>query len=226
MTTQTLRALTRELATLTTSPPEGVRVQITNEADLLGNGGIVGIVQGPAGTPYEGGYFRIRFAFGEGDFPNTPPKCTMISKIFHPNISKTGEICVDTLKKGWKREYGIGHVLVTIKCLLIVPNPESALDEEAGKLLLEDYQEYYKRAKLMTGIHAVPKTPPEEFADELASSKPIPTTTQKPATMLPLQPHSHAINAGVSKPAEQTVPMKKVVNTTAAAKAKRGLKRL
>jgi hypothetical protein len=34
-------------------PPEGVRVQITNEADLLGNGGIVGIVQGPAGTPYE-----------------------------------------------------------------------------------------------------------------------------------------------------------------------------
>jgi ubiquitin-conjugating enzyme E2 S len=36
----------------------------------------------------------------------------MITKIFHPNISKTGEICVDTLKKGWKREYGIGHVLV------------------------------------------------------------------------------------------------------------------
>jgi ubiquitin-protein ligase len=73
--TQTLRALTRELATLTNSPPEGVRVQITNEADLLGNGGVVGIVQGPAGTPYEGGYFRIRFEFGEGDFPNTPPKC-------------------------------------------------------------------------------------------------------------------------------------------------------
>ena len=65
----------------------------------------------------------------------------------------------------------------TIKCLLIVPNPESALDEEAGKLLLEDYQEYYKvciqgalsgdsnaytpvaaqRAKLMTSIHATPK---------------------------------------------------------------------
>jgi hypothetical protein len=32
--------------------------------------------------------------------------------------------------------------LQTIKCLLIHPNPESALDEEAGKLLLEDYQEY------------------------------------------------------------------------------------
>jgi ubiquitin-protein ligase len=37
---------------------------------------------------------------------------TMMSKIFHPNVSKAGEICVDTLKKGWKREYGVGHVLV------------------------------------------------------------------------------------------------------------------
>ena len=36
----------------------------------------------------------------------------MVTKIFHPNISKSGEICVDTLKKGWKKEYGVGHVLV------------------------------------------------------------------------------------------------------------------
>lgn len=37
---------------------------------------------------------------------------TMMTKIFHPNVSKSGEICVDTLKKGWKKEYGVGHVLV------------------------------------------------------------------------------------------------------------------
>ncbi len=47
--------------------------------------------------------------------------------------------------------------LQTIKCLFIVPNPESALDEEAGKLLLEEYDSYFKMAKLMTGIHATPK---------------------------------------------------------------------
>lgn len=28
-----------------------------------------------------------------------------------------------------------------IRCLLIYPNPESALDEEAGKLLLEAYED-------------------------------------------------------------------------------------
>lgn len=32
----------------------------------------------------------------------------------------------------------------TIKCLLIYPNPESALDEEAGKQLLADYEGYSK----------------------------------------------------------------------------------
>jgi hypothetical protein len=41
----------------------------------------------------------------------------MLTKIFHPNMSKAGEICVDTLKKGWKKEYGVGHVLV-VRCLI------------------------------------------------------------------------------------------------------------
>jgi len=41
-----------------------------------------------------------------------------------------------------------------VKCLLIVPNPESALNEEAGKLLLEQYDDYFQRAKMMTEIHA------------------------------------------------------------------------
>lgn len=79
------------------------------------------------------------------------------TKIFHPNVSTAGEICVNTLKKDWKSTYGIGHILVTVKCLLIYPNPESALDEEAGKLLLEDYNSYCERARLITSVHAKPK---------------------------------------------------------------------
>lgn len=174
-TTQTLRLVSRELASMTKNPPEGVRVRF-DEDDLLGS--VEGLIEGPAGTPYEGGFFRVRFDFVDVDFPNMPPKCTMLTKIFHPNISKAGEICVDTLKKGWKREYGIAHVLVTVKCLFIVPNPESALDEEAGKLLLEEYDSYFKMAQLMTGIHATPKRPPPEFTNATAStSRPTPTPT-------------------------------------------------
>lgn len=46
-----------------------------------------------------------------------------------------------------------------MKCLLIYPNPESALNEEAGKLLLEQYQDYFSRAAMMTQIHAQPTCP-------------------------------------------------------------------
>lgn len=152
------RRLVREIRQLQTEPPEGIRIS-TDDEDILD---VTGIIQGPAGTPYEGGYFRVRFKFTE-EFPAAPPKCWFMTKIFHPNVSKAGEICVNTLKKDWKREYGIAHILVTIKCLLIYPNPESALDEAAGKMLLEKYEDYCKHAKLMTSVHATPKTRPPEF---------------------------------------------------------------
>lgn len=35
-----------------------------------------------------------------------------------------------------------------------MPNAESALNEEAGKLLLEHYDDYSQRARMMTEIHA------------------------------------------------------------------------
>jgi hypothetical protein len=38
--------------------------------------------------------------------------------------------------------------------LLIVPFPESSLNEEAGRLFQENYQEYFKIAKLYTSIHS------------------------------------------------------------------------
>jgi ubiquitin-conjugating enzyme E2 S len=41
--------------------------------------------------------------------------------------------------------------------LLIVPFPESALNEEAGKMFMDDYEEYFKHAKLINDLHAVPK---------------------------------------------------------------------
>jgi len=145
--------LMKEIQQLAISPPEGISIyfsedNITNlHADIIG----------PEDTPFEGGVFRIKLVFG-ADFPAAPPKGYFVTKIFHPNVSKTGEICVNTLKKDWEPKQGIKHVLLVIRCLLIVPNPASALNEEAGKLLLEHYDEFAKRAKIYTSIHAKPKS--------------------------------------------------------------------
>jgi hypothetical protein len=54
-----------------------------------------------AGTPYEGGSFRLRLDLGP-DFPAGPPKGTFLTKLFHPNVSAAGEVCVNVLKKDWK----------------------------------------------------------------------------------------------------------------------------
>jgi hypothetical protein len=87
-----------------------------------------------------------------------------MTKIFHPNIRyTTGEICVNTLKKDWQPSHGIRHILMVIRCLLIEPFPESALNEEAAKMLLEEYDEYFKRARMLTSIHARNDRKPQQL---------------------------------------------------------------
>ncbi|GJV03865.1 ubiquitin-conjugating enzyme E2 22-like protein [Tanacetum coccineum] len=44
-------------------------------------------------------------------------------------------------------EIGLHHVLIVVRCLLIESFPESALNEQAGKMLLDDYEEYAKHAR-------------------------------------------------------------------------------
>jgi ubiquitin-conjugating enzyme E2 S len=171
------RRLIREITELKKSPPEGIRIQ--NNEDDSNILDVVGIIQGP-GTPYAGGHFRVKFLFTP-EFPASPPKCTFLTKIFHPNVSSSGEICVNTLKKDWKSSYGIGHILVTVKCLLIYPNPESALDEEAGKLLLEDYEAYAGRARLITSVHATPRQRPVEFETPSVETEAV-APSSKPAS--------------------------------------------
>ncbi|XP_071501830.1 ubiquitin-conjugating enzyme E2 S-like [Diadema setosum] len=148
---QTIRQISKEIKDLTCSPPEGIKVY-PSEEDITD---IHACIEGPAGTPYAAGQFRVKLVLGK-DFPKAPPKGFFLTKVFHPNVASNGEICVNTLKRDWKADLGIKHLLLTIKCLLIYPNPESALNEEAGKLLLEQYDTYFARAKMMTEIHAQP----------------------------------------------------------------------
>eukprot|EP00050_Salpingoeca_kvevrii_P017189 m.62740 g.62740 ORF g.62740 m.62740 type:complete len:196 (-) comp7418_c0_seq1:258-845(-) len=146
---QVLRRVAKELAELVSNPPEGIKVHV-NDDDITD---IQASISGPESTPFEGGLFRMKLVLPT-EFPSVPPKGFFVTKIFHPNVSKTGDICVNTLKKDWKPELGIRHVLTVVKCLLIHPNPASALNEEAGKLLLEDYESFCQHAKMMTSIHA------------------------------------------------------------------------
>ena len=105
-------------------------------------------------TPFYGGRFRLKLVLGD-DYPTAPPRGLFITKIYHPNISSTGDICVNTLKKDWNVDVTLKHVLQVIRCLLIVPFPESSLNDEAGKLFMDSYEEFARRARIMTEVHAI-----------------------------------------------------------------------
>lgn len=121
--------------------------------------------------------FRLRLTLGH-DYPAAPPKGALscrglarrisrvtplshagifLTRIFHPNVSASGDICVNTLKRDWTPETTLSHVLAVVRCLLIVPFPESSLNDDAGKLFMESYDEYARKARLWTSIHAMPQ---------------------------------------------------------------------
>jgi ubiquitin-conjugating enzyme E2 S len=140
----------KQLAGLQESKLDGIRY-LQNDEDPLD---IQAELEGPDETPYAGGVFRLKLTLGS-DFPAQPPKAYLLTKIFHPNIAPTGEVCVNTLKKDWQpTNWSIPNILQVIRCLLIVPFPESALNEEAGKLFMESYEEYADHARMMTQVHA------------------------------------------------------------------------
>lgn len=109
---------------------------------------------GPVGTPYAHGVWRLHLDIPP-TYPTAAPTAFFRTRCWHPNVDETtGAVCVETLKRDWSSTLKLRDVLVTISCLLIQPNPASALNEEAGKLANEDWAGFCRRAKLMTEIHA------------------------------------------------------------------------
>jgi ubiquitin-conjugating enzyme E2 S len=168
-------------------------------------------MEGPADTPYVGKYFLLRFTFGP-DFPTTPPTAHFLTKVYHPNVDPTtGAICVNTLKRDWKPTHTLKHCLAVIRCLLLEPFPESSLNEEAGKLFMESYDEYFKRTRLHANIHGRPQS----VAAKLSS---------KPEETRVLQNSSHNTSSPVTVPRDNT-GASKTLNKTKLIQ-KKSLKRL
>ena len=148
-----IKVLWRQQQELLKKSPDCV-TPIINDEDPID---IQADIEGPEGTPYESGIFRVKL-FIPSEFPQSAPKGYFLTKIFHPNVSEKGEICVNSLKRDWNpKQWSLYNLFEVIKCLLIVPFPQSSLNEEAGKMFMDNYDEYFRVAKMLTEIHAKKK---------------------------------------------------------------------
>ena len=86
----------------------------------------VGSIAGPANSPYDGGIFYVEILFSE-EYPFKPPKVRFTTKIYHCNINRDGEICLDILKENWSPALTISKILLSICSLLTDANPDDPL---------------------------------------------------------------------------------------------------
>lgn len=75
------RRLLQEYRALTNNPPEGITAGPVSEDDMLY---WEALIQGPEGTPFEGGIFPAELKFPK-DYPLAPPTMRFLGEVWHPN---------------------------------------------------------------------------------------------------------------------------------------------
>ncbi|KAF4670018.1 ubiquitin-conjugating enzyme E2 N [Perkinsus olseni] len=113
-------------------------------------------LEGPQGTPYENGVYKLEMFLPEG-YPMEPPKVRFLTKIYHPNIDKLGRICLDILKDKWSPALQIRTVLLSIQALLSAPEPDDPLDTGVAEHFKHNRAEADGIARSWNQIYAMHK---------------------------------------------------------------------
>ena len=143
------RRIIKELQELKRDAPENCSAGPRDDNMYLWDAMIIG----PSGTPYAGGIFNLDIHF-PSDYPFKPPKVIFRTKIYHPNISTHGNICLDILKDQWSPALTIGKVLLSICSLLSDANPNDPLMPEIAQQYTNNRATYDQVAKEWTNLYA------------------------------------------------------------------------
>jgi len=137
-----LKRLQKELTEMLTSPPGNCSADTIND-DLTK---WQAIIFGPEGTPYESGTFSLTLDFAK-DYPFKPPIVKFQTRIYHPNISLDGHVCLDILKDQWSPVLTPAKILLSLCSLLGEANASDPLNSEAGALYKSNRAQFNKIAK-------------------------------------------------------------------------------
>ncbi|XP_060569349.1 uncharacterized protein LOC132727783 [Ruditapes philippinarum] len=144
------RRLRSELKTLKSDPPEGIRAEPLDRHCCHWQASITG----PQGSPYEGGLFLLYLQIPDS-YPMRPPKVQFITKIFHPNISRHGDVGLDSIHYNWSLALTISKVLISIQSLLTDPYCDVCMEPAIGSLYSKNRQEFDRISRLWTWKYAM-----------------------------------------------------------------------
>lgn len=78
-----------------------------------------------------------------------------ITRIYHPNISKHGDIGLDSIHENWSLALTISKVLISIQSLLTDPYTSVCMEKQIGRLYTQNRESYERRARYYTWKYAM-----------------------------------------------------------------------
>eukprot|EP00931_Biecheleriopsis_adriatica_P055773 TRINITY_DN33043_c0_g1_i1.p1 TRINITY_DN33043_c0_g1~~TRINITY_DN33043_c0_g1_i1.p1 ORF type:complete len:216 (+),score=32.01 TRINITY_DN33043_c0_g1_i1:44-691(+) len=207
---QTSRRLQKELERMQKEPVVGIEAKPNGEDLHRWTAQILG----PEGSVYEGGSFEVDMQI-PARYPMEPPKLKFRTPIFHPNVSNSGDICLDVLKNHWSPALTLQKVLLSLSSLLTDPNFGDPLNGTASQLFRKNRAGYDAKCREMTRQHAMNVTGAEAGKGKKRSLDSVSTDED-----ILLEPHPAPGDAIGRRPAAKTKAKAKPKAKSASGKAK------
>jgi ubiquitin-protein ligase len=115
------------------------------------------VVQGPEGTPYEGGTWLL-YAFFSPEYPARPPEIRFITPVLHCNVNASGKICHSVLNQDYNSATSVSFLLQNaVYGLMMNPEARDPVDNRLAALYLTERPRYNAEVARHTRQHASKK---------------------------------------------------------------------
>ncbi|CAH4030564.1 uncharacterized protein LOC123712740 [Pieris brassicae] len=142
--------LRSELKMLRNDPPEGIAATPLDMKCCHWQASVTG----PAGSPYEGGVFFL-YVQVPYSYPMSPPVVRFLTRILHPNVSRHGDVGIDSVHHNWSLALTISKVLISIQSLLTDPYTNVCMEPELGEMYVQDRPKFEALARQWTWKYAM-----------------------------------------------------------------------
>lgn len=131
-------------------PIPGATVALVDENDLWSWNVTI---DGPEGTPFLGGKFVVNLDFND-NYPFKNPKVKYLTKIYHPNVSAEGQICMQAIENNWVPTRNANFVIEYLLTMIKAPEPENPQDNDIAEVYKNKYAQWQATAAEWTVQYA------------------------------------------------------------------------